>query len=90
MACGTSSFLLYRKIRFCRNGKKEEEFTEHMPDKLLRHLHLRNNPYREVHPRSYGECPGMTFLPVDNPRNKFQNRESFFHKKSGMESIMQD
>ena len=27
------------------------------------HLHLRNNPYPEDHPRSYGECPRMSFLP---------------------------
>ncbi len=63
--------------------KKEQEFTEHMLDKLLSgdndkttrfrryknlplqphhqisHLHLRNNPYPEGHPRSCGECPRM-------------------------------
>ena len=31
------------------------------------HLHLKNNPYREDHPRSYGECPRMSFIPVDYP-----------------------
>ena len=70
---------------------KEQQFTEHMLDKLLfgygdkttqlrryknlqrqpRHqisrLHLRNNPYLEGHPRSCGECPRMSFLPVGYP-----------------------
>ena len=29
------------------------------------HPHLRNNPYREGHPRSCGECPRMSCPPVD-------------------------
>lgn len=29
------------------------------------HLHLRNNPYQEGHPRSCGECPRMSCLRVD-------------------------
>ena len=71
--------------------KKEQEFTEHMLDKLLSgdndkttrfrryknlplqshhqisHLHLRNNPYPEGHPRSCSECPRMTCLRVGYP-----------------------
>ena len=26
------------------------------------HLHLENNPYPAGHPRSYGECPRMSYL----------------------------
>ena len=28
---------------------------------------VKNNPYPEVHPRSYGECPRMSCLLVDYP-----------------------
>ena len=39
----------------------------HPPHHQICHLHLRNNPYQEGHPRSCGECPRMSFLPVDYP-----------------------
>ena len=31
----------------------------HQPHRKISHLHLRNNPYPEVHLRSYCECPQM-------------------------------
>ena len=34
---------------------------QHQPRHQISHLHLRNNPYREGHPRSCGECPQMSF-----------------------------
>ena len=33
---------------------------QYLPHHQISHLHLRNNPYREGHPRSYGECPRMS------------------------------
>ncbi len=39
----------------------------HQPRHQRSHLHLRNNPYREGHPRSCGECPRMSFLLMGYP-----------------------
>ena len=38
--------------------------NRHHPDPQIRG---ENNPYPEGHPRSYGECPRMSSLPVDYP-----------------------
>ena len=37
------------------------------PRHQISHLRLRNNPYREGHPSSCGECPRMSCLQVDYP-----------------------
>lgn len=40
---------------------------QHQPRHQTGHPHLENNPYREGHPRSCGECPWMSCLRVDYP-----------------------
>ena len=55
----TNYFTLPTGIKRCRNLLRQNNHPIHP--------HLGNNPYPEVHPRSYGECPWTSCLQVDYP-----------------------